>query len=233
MPQVILSAVSKRAALGISLGAIALHWAYQLMSAGTPSAVPEHFGDLVLGLARNKLAVLAAIALLLRIQGQRFEVLGLHSRDWRAHLRAGLLIGAAMFVALNVVLTSVMDALIPRAAAEGPSVMAFFKQPINLLAWLPIGVIGGGLVEELERIFVLTRFEQAFGRAGLRLALILSSVIFGVGHLYQGVGAAISTAVSGLVFALVYLRRRSAVEPVVAHAFSDVLAMVAATLLAQ
>jgi membrane protease YdiL (CAAX protease family) len=35
-----------------------------------------------------------------------------------------------------------------------------------------------------------------------------------------------------VVFALVYLRRRSALEPVAAHAFSDVLAMLGATMLA-
>ena len=45
--------------------------------------------------------------------------------------------------------------------------------------------------------------------------------------------AAISTAVSGLVFSLAYLRRRSALEPVAAHAFSDVLAMLGATMLAK
>jgi membrane protease YdiL (CAAX protease family) len=35
------------------------------------------------------------------------------------------------------------------------------------------------------------------------------------------------------VFALIYLRRRSAVEPMVAHAFCDVLAILAATMLAK
>ena len=225
--------VSKRAALGVSLGAIVLHWGFQLASTRTSSVLPANFADLVFVVGRNKLAMLAALALLLRLQGQGFDSLGLHRRDWRARLRAGLFIGAAMFVTLNVVLTSFMNALIPPAAANGPSVMAFFTQPINLLAWLPIGIVGGGLVEELERIFILTRFEQAFGRAGLFLAVFLSSAMFGIGHVYQGVGTAMSTAVSGLVFALVYLRRRSAVEPIVAHAFSDVLAMLAATLLAQ
>lgn len=57
--------------------------------------------------------------------------------------------------------------------------------------------------------------------------------MFGFGHLYQGLGSAISTAVSGLVFSLVYLRRRSALEPIAAHAFSDVLAMLGATMLAR
>ena len=57
--------------------------------------------------------------------------------------------------------------------------------------------------------------------------------MFGFGHLYQGLGSAIGTAISGLVFSLAYLRRRSALEPITAHAFSDVLAMLGATMLAR
>jgi membrane protease YdiL (CAAX protease family) len=165
--------------------------------------------------------------------GEGFGALGLNLRDWPKHLGVGLIIGFAMFVGLNVALDTVMSSLLPRPPASGPSIMSFFKEPRNLLIWLPIGIFGGGLVEELERIFVLTRFEKWLGRPGLILGIALSSAMFGVGHLYQGLGSAISTAVSGFVFTLVYLRRRSAIEPIVAHAFSDVLAMVAATMLAK
>jgi membrane protease YdiL (CAAX protease family) len=35
------------------------------------------------------------------------------------------------------------------------------------------------------------------------------------------------------LLALLYLRRRSAIEPITAHAFSDVLAMLGATMLAK
>jgi membrane protease YdiL (CAAX protease family) len=126
-----------------------------------------------------------------------------------------------------------MESLIPRPPTDDPSIMSFFTQPRNLLLWIPIGILGGGVVEELQRIFVLTRFEKWLGRRGLILGVALSSAMFGVAHLYQGLGSAISAAVSGLVFALVYLRRRSALEPIVAHALSDVLAIVAATLLAH
>ena len=58
-----------------------------------------------------------------------------------------------------------------------------------------------------QRIFILTRFEKWLGRA-------------------------IATAVSGLVFSLAYLRRRSALEPVTVHAFSDVFAMLSARMCA-
>ena len=126
-----------------------------------------------------------------------------------------------------------MSSLLPRPAASGQSIFIFFKEPRNLLAWLPIGIFGGGVVEELQRIFIFTRFEKWLGRPGLILGIVLSSVMFGLGHRYQGPGIAISTALSGVIFALVYLRRRSALEPITAHAFSDVLAMLGAAMQAR
>ena len=111
--------------------------------------------------------------------------------------------------------------------------MSFFKEPTNLLAWIPIGIFGGGVVEELQRIFIFTRFEKWLGRPGLILGIVLSSVMFGLGHRYQGLGIAIGTGISGGLLALLYLRRRSAIEPITAHAFSDVLAMLGATMLAK
>ena len=224
---------SKRTALGISLGAIALHWTYQIVTERSAPAPPAHFSDFVLAVVRNKLIVFGAVALLLRVGGERFSALGVSRQNWEQHLRTGLVAGLAMFVGLNVALNSLMNSLIPAPPASGPSVMMFFKQPANLLIWLPIGILGGGVVEEIERIFILTRFEKALGRPGLIVGVVLSSAMFGVGHLYQGLGTALATAVSGLVFALVFLRRRSALEPIVAHAFSDVLAMLAATMLAR
>ncbi len=225
--------LSKRAALHLSLALICLYWIYQLLSQGSAPVLPAHFSELVLRVVVNKLIMFAAIALLLRLEGVGFADLGVSHLRWPMHLGVGLAIGLVMFIGFNVALDSALNSLIPRPPSSGRSVMAFFAQPINLVAWLPIGIFGGGVVEELQRIFVMTRFEQRFGRAGLILGVVLSSAMFGFGHLYQGVGTALSTAVSGLVLALVYLRRRSALEAMTAHAFSDVLAMLAATMLAH
>lgn len=225
--------VSKRVSLGISLGAIVLYWIYQIVSQRPDAPLPAHFSDLVWRIVRNKIIVLTALFLLLRLEGEGFKALGLCAREWPKHLGLGLLFGLVMFVALNVGLSSVMNSLLPRPAASGPTIMSFFKEPGNLLAWLPIGIFGGGVVEELQRIFIFTRFEKWLGRPGLILGIVLSSVMFGLGHRYQGLGIAIATAVSGVLFALLYLRRRSALEPIAAHAFSDVLAMLGATMQAR
>jgi len=225
--------VSKRTSLGISLGVIALYWIYQIVSQRPDAPLPAHFSDLVWRIVRTKIVVLTALFLLLRLEGEGFKELGVSGYKWPKHLGIGLLFGVAMFVALNVALGSVMGSLFPRPAASGPTIMSFFKEPGNLLAWLPIGIFGGGVVEELQRIFIFTRFEKWLGRPGLILGIVLSSVMFGLGHRYQGIGIAISAAVSGVLFALVYLRRRSALEPITAHAFSDVLAILGATMQAR
>jgi membrane protease YdiL (CAAX protease family) len=225
--------VSKRTSLATSLGAIVLYWIYQIISQHPDAPLPAHFSDLVWRIVRNKIIMLVALFLLLRLEGEGFEGLGLSGQRWPKHLGVGLIFGLVMFIALNVVLGSVMSSLLPRPVTSGPSIFIFFKEPRNLLAWLPIGIFGGGVVEELQRIFTFTRFEKWLGRPGLILGIVLSSVMFGLGHRYQGLGIALSTALSGVLFALVYLRRRSALEPITAHAFSDVLAILGTTLQAR
>ena len=225
--------MSKRAALGISLTAILCYWLYPLVTQRWNPPLPASFPELVMRIVRIKLLVLGSVYLLLRLGGERFGDLGLTSRGWPRALGSGLLAGLAMFVGLNVVLESVLGSLLPRPPAAGTSIASFFRQPGNLLVWLPIGVFGGGVVEELQRIFIITRFEKWLGRTGLVLGVTLSSAMFGLGHLYKGPGTALSTAVSGVVFSLLYLRRRSALVPITAHAFSDVLAMLGMAMLAS
>jgi len=225
--------LSKRTALYVSLGAIAAYWTYAVLASRGGPVLPAHFQDLVWRIVRTKLIVLVAMLLLLRLAGEGFGSLGLTRKGWAGHAGIGVGFGLAMFVVFNVALESVLSSLVPRHAAGGPSIFAFFKDPANLAAWIPIGILGGGVVEELQRIFVLTRFEKWLGRPGLVLGVALSSAMFGLGHLYQGLGTAIGTGLAGVAFSLLYLRRRSAIEPIAAHALSDVLAVLAATMLAH
>jgi membrane protease YdiL (CAAX protease family) len=225
--------LSKRQGLALSLCAVAAYWAYEVASLDADQSIPAEFSDLVLLVIRNKLMMFASILVLVYADGSRLKDIGLSKdRGWK-HFGVGLIYGLLMFVVLNVGLTTLLNSFLPSPPQHGPSIMSFFSNPTNLWIWLPIGIFGGGIVEELERIFVLTRFELWLGRWGLILAIVLSSAMFGLGHLYQGYGNALSTLVSGLTFSLLYLRRRSAIEPMTAHAFSDVLAMMAAMILSR
>jgi membrane protease YdiL (CAAX protease family) len=79
-----------------------------------------------------------------------------------------------------------------------------------------VAVIAGGLREELQRAFVLHRFDQHLGGGWLGLALF--SVAFGAGHIIQGWDVAIATAALGAFWGAMYLLRRSVAAPLVAHA---------------
>jgi membrane protease YdiL (CAAX protease family) len=79
-----------------------------------------------------------------------------------------------------------------------------------------VAIVAGGIREEIQRAFILHRFEQYLG--GKWVGLVVFSLVFGLGHALQGWDAAITTAVLGAVWGLIYLWRRSIVAPVVSHA---------------
>ncbi len=79
-----------------------------------------------------------------------------------------------------------------------------------------VGILAGGLREELQRAFLLRRFEQHLG--GSMVGVLVLSVAFGLGHFVQGWDAVITTGTLGAFWAVVYVRRRSTVAPIVSHA---------------
>jgi membrane protease YdiL (CAAX protease family) len=221
--------------LTLSFVAIAISWGYTLWAAfASPFAAPEHFSTLVAEIAVRKAIVLGVILVLLRSGGESLRSLGFRPARSMPDIVRGAGYGAVVFVVLNVGLSSILGSLMPSDhAGVAGSLTAFFRDPAHLLVWIPVGVVAGGLVEEIERAFVLTRFERWAGRPGLYAGLAFGSAMFGVAHLYQSRSSAISAAVSGLAFGLVYLRRRSGLEAAACHAFADVLGVVVATMLAR
>jgi len=85
-------------------------------------------------------------------------------------------------------------------------------------------MIAGGVREEIQRGFILRRFEQYLGGGAVGLALF--SVLFGLGHVEQGYDVALATAVLGAFWGAIYLRRRSVAAPMVGHAGFNLLQVV-------
>jgi membrane protease YdiL (CAAX protease family) len=90
-------------------------------------------------------------------------------------------------------------------------------------AWLfaLVVLVAGGLREEIQRAFLLHRFEVWLG--GPLVGLTVTSVGFGAGHLLQGIDASITTGLLGAFWGYVYLRRRSAAAPIVSHSGFDLV----------
>jgi membrane protease YdiL (CAAX protease family) len=171
----------------------------------------------------NGAFVVISVTLLLVLSRERYGDLGFHRRRLLRQIGLGVLFGVLIFVLDTLLISPVASALVPETASQGVDMSVFFGKLSYIPIWLVIALLKGGLTEELWRIFCLTRFEKLFGRAGLILALIAGSLVFGLGHAYQGLGTVLAEGVQGLLYAGVYLRRRSAWEPVVAHAVFDLI----------
>ena len=92
---------------------------------------------------------------------------------------------------------------------------------------------GGGLAEELTRCFSLQFFEDSFGKRGLYFAYLMSSVIFGLGHLYQGTVGVLTLFGAGLLWGWLYIRQRSLVTNILTHGLFDLAGSLIACYLAR
>jgi membrane protease YdiL (CAAX protease family) len=86
----------------------------------------------------------------------------------------------------------------------------------DALIFAAVVMIAGGVREEIQRGFIVHRFGQYLG--GPWWGIAIYSVFFGLGHVEQGIDAAIVTALLGVVWGLLYLVRRSIIAPMVSHA---------------
>ena len=164
--------------------------------------------------------------LLLKASGETFADLGLSRRGLGRSILVGLGFALVFFVVINVGINPLVGGLLGGSADA--RVRELFRDYGDAPWWVGTAIVGGGFAEELTRVFVLTRFERLLGRAGLVLALVVDSAVFGLGHLYQGTSGAVSAALTGLLFAFVFLRRRRATDAMAAHAWFDLLGIAAA-----
>jgi len=163
----------------------------------------------------NALVVVALMIVLTRAQGLSPSDLWLGHRPVMREVRYGVLLIPVVFV-LVVVLLNAMRAL-------APGLHNVQVNPLEQLASTPgaaamfavVAILAGGVLEEMQRAFLLHRFEQHLG--GVRVGIVVLSIGFGLGHRVQGWDAVIGTGVLGAFWAVLYVRRRSVLAPMVSH----------------
>jgi membrane protease YdiL (CAAX protease family) len=87
--------------------------------------------------------------------------------------------------------------------------------------WIGVCVTAGVCEEIVYRGFLLHYFHASPLHLSLTWALVVSSIVFGIAHLYQGVSGAVGTAVVGFVLGAVFLMTGSLMVPMVMHAVLD------------
>jgi len=174
------------------------------------------------------LGLVSLILFFLWRNGENVERIGWSFR--RAVIEAAL--GAALFIPFVFGAALLERGLLRLGLSRPATPMPSFLEASGAAEFL----LAAGLVavvavteETIFRGYLLLRFKTLLRSPAL--AVLLSSVIFSLGHGYEGSAGLVTVGVMGAVFAVIYLWRRSLVAPIVMHFLQDFLSIVLLPLL--
>ncbi len=173
------------------------------------------FGYVTSLLMLDATAMIGMIFWFLHRHGERARDVFLGPRPTRHEVWLGIPMTAVVFMLALVVLSTAQRIL--------PSLHNVPENPLQQLiatrsqafVFAIVATIAGGLREEIQRAFIIHRFNEHLG--GEYVGLMLYSLVFGLGHALQGWDAVLTTTVLGLFWGYIYVTRRSIVAPVVSH----------------
>jgi membrane protease YdiL (CAAX protease family) len=172
----------------------------------------------------DTLLLVGLVLLFLRAHRERARDVLVGRRPVAGEATLGLVLVPAAFIIAVLVLGTILTLApwlrnVPRNPLED-----LLTSDVDRLLFGVVVIVAGGLREEVQRAFILHRFEQRLG--GAVFGLVLFSTLFGLGNLAQGQDVAIATATLGAFWGACYLWRRSIVAPAVSHAGFNVLEIV-------
>lgn len=193
-----------------------------------PRRSPFSLIDLGLNLAGLfQLLAWGALALYLLWRGGDGPVrIGLGRIRWRADVLGG--VGLALLIGIpGLALYQIARVLGVNASVEPAELNdTWWRIPVLLLL-----SFGNGWAEEVVVVgFLLTRLRQL--QVNPWLALVISSLLRGTYHLYQGFGAGLGNLAMGLVFGYAWQRTGRLWPLIIAHTLIDAVAFVGYSLLA-
>jgi membrane protease YdiL (CAAX protease family) len=92
--------------------------------------------------------------------------------------------------------------------------------------WVLVCITAGFCEETLFRGFLLHYLHASPWTLNLTVALVISSLIFGLNHLYGGVGLVVGSAMTGFLLGLLFMLSGNLLLPIILHAFIDLRMLV-------
>ena len=98
------------------------------------------------------------------------------------------------------------------------------KGNLESFVWIPLALSAGFCEELVFRGYLQRQFQAVTGSVGL--AVLFQAIVFGVGHLYEGVAPVALIALYGVLFGLLAAWRKSLRPGMIAHAWSDIFGVI-------
>lgn len=169
----------------------------------------------LLGLLDTALVALLIQAFLAR-RGEAPQAVLVGARSPGREALAGIAWTPLVFIGVLLVVVALRQWLPWLRTVDENPLDAFLSTPLDAAVFLVVAVLAGGVREELQRAYILHRFDRDLG--GIRRGLVIFTLYFGVMHADQGADVAVAIGLLGLFWGLAYVRRRSAVFAMVNHA---------------
>lgn len=199
-----------------------------IVLASMAGASRHAFAITIVATILHDVALTALILFFLWSAGERFASIGWTSRRLGRELALGVALYLPMLAALLVV-----GGLLRAAGLGSPHPPPAGLVPHSLAerAAASLLVVVVAVAEEtIFRGYLLFRLRSV--TRSTAAAVGLSTLVFATAHSYSGPAGIVAVAVLSVVFALVYLWRKSLVAPIVLHFLQDFLGLVIAPWLA-
>jgi len=160
--------------------------------------------------------VLALVYLFLRAHHEPVGAFVVGPRRPGREALVGLALIPAAFVLVVLVLAVILTF---KPGLHNVAVNPFermLQTPRDAAVFAVVVMLAGGVREEVQRGFIIRRFDQYLG--GGLVGIAVYSIVFGLGHIEQGYAAAIATGSLGAAWGAVYWVRGSIIAPMVSHA---------------
>jgi membrane protease YdiL (CAAX protease family) len=168
--------------------------------------------------------VMGLVFLFVRAHRESARALLLGDRPFLREALFGVILMPFLFVLVLVVLALILTYAPQLHNVSRNPFEDMMQTPVDTLTFAIVVMIAGGVREEIQRGFILRRFQQYLG--GGTVGLILFSVIFGLGHIQQGFDAMLATGLLGAAWGCTFLVRGSIAAPMVSHALFNLAQLI-------
>ena len=190
------------------------------VAAGEQTAKNRMFARVV----ASQLAITLVICALWFVRGVPRASLGLGA-PYSWWLSAGVALTLLAVFALSAVKLRAKAALV-REKLSGRA-GAMIPETVSELRWFGAVSFGSGIAEELAyRGFWFYYLHTYAPRLNTIEVMVITSLIFGVGHIYQGLKGVGVTALAGLIMATLFVATGNLLVPMVVHSAGNMRALI-------
>jgi uncharacterized protein len=176
------------------------------------------------------LALVSLVLFFLWRNGEPLSSIGWKREHWVREVLVGIALFPVFFFILGAVaylLQGIGFNIPPTGEQKFLAQVSFSQMALALLLVVTVAIVE----ETIFRGYLLLRFTHITGSG--TWSVLVSAVIFSLGHGYEGSAGVGTVGIMGMVFAVIYLWRGSIIAPVVIHFLQDFLGILLAPLLSR